>query len=158
MATAMFNWTGDALTLTQITSKANQPVSASLRKALEVLHIDGATAHFESLSLEVRSEFVEPELVDIARLVEEQIRPGVVSNLPVEKKENHMTAFLTITGDFIREVEITPIHAIANTYHIEFKSRLLTAKNPKEYQKNFSLTVDGDGLLELKALIERSLA
>jgi hypothetical protein len=69
-----------------------------------------------------------------------------------------MTALVTNTGNFIREVEIKPVQAVADTFQVEFRSRLLTAKNPLEPQTNFSLSVDRAGLMELKALIERSLA
>ena len=69
-----------------------------------------------------------------------------------------MTAMLTNTGNFIREVEITPVQAMADTFQVEFKSRLLTAKDPMAYQKNLSLMLDRAELLELKAVIERSLA
>lgn len=69
-----------------------------------------------------------------------------------------MTSIITNTGDYIREVEINPVSAMPNTFHMEFRSRLITAKNPNESQRNFSLTFERDGLLELKALVERALA
>jgi hypothetical protein len=162
VATAMFAWTGDKLVLTQISGIANRPVGTALSTALEILHIEGAKAHFDNLAQEVRSGelFAVEAPVDIAWLVEQRVRPQGKATLPlpIESKRNHMTALLTFTGDFIREAEITPVHAIADTFQIEFKSRLLTAKNPKASQKNFAMSLDRDGLLELKALIERSLA
>ena len=68
-----------------------------------------------------------------------------------------MTALVTNTGQFIREVEIKAVQALPDTFQVEFRSRLLTAKNPSESRKNFSLVLDREGLLELKATIERSL-
>jgi hypothetical protein len=158
VATAMFSWSGDKLELAQITGTSNRPVSMALTKALEVLHVDGANDRFESLPQDVRSGLLaDNRPFDIARIVEARVRPEVTTNLTVEKRDLHMTALLTHTGDFVREAQITPVAAIANTFQIEFRSRLLTAKNPKETQRNFSMSLDRDGLLALKRLIDESL-
>ncbi len=159
VATAMFDWTGDELNLTQISGKANRPVATALSKSLETLHIEGAKENFEAPTEEfhIRRAQGAEEPFDIGAAIEEQIRPQGTATLITYTKANDMTALLTNTGDFIREVEITPVRAIADTFHMEFRSRLLTAKNPLANQRNFSLSLDRDGLLELKALIERSL-
>ena len=157
IATAMFDWSGDELKLTQIAGKANQPVPVAISNTLRELHIDGASAQFEK---------IEPDVLHICRRlrpveeqVEEMFRPPRPTNLPNPKqKENAtMTALVTNTGSFIREVAIKPVQALPDTFQIEFSSRLLTAKNPAESRKNFALVLDREGLLELKATIERSL-
>ena len=68
-----------------------------------------------------------------------------------------MKATITNTGGYIREVEVKPVQALPGTFHMEFRSRLLSAKNPDESQMNFAITFERDGLLELKALIDRTL-
>lgn len=68
-----------------------------------------------------------------------------------------MKATITNTDSYIRDVEIKPLPALPDTFHMEFRSRLLSAKNPHESQVNFAITFERDGLLELKALIDRTL-
>jgi len=68
-----------------------------------------------------------------------------------------MKATITNTGGYIREVEVKQVPALPDTYHMEFSSRLLSAKNPEESQRNFAITFEREGLLELKALIDRRL-
>jgi hypothetical protein len=156
VATAMFTWIGEELKLTQIAGKANRPVTAAMSKSLQQLHIDGANERFKELPQEVPiicrrfSQTVEPD--------DDQVNLQSEFNLVDLKEEIEMTALVTNTGNFIREVEIKPVQAVADTFQVEFRSRLLTAKNPLEPQTNFSLSVDRAGLMELKALIERSLA
>ena len=68
-----------------------------------------------------------------------------------------MTVILSRTGDFVREVEIRPIAAMAKTYHLEFSSRLATARNPLESKKNFDLQLTRDELLAFSQMVLQAL-
>ena len=69
-----------------------------------------------------------------------------------------MTATISRTRDFTREVEITRVPALDQIFHVEFTSRLATAKNSAEKHKNFALMLHRNELLTMHALIERALA
>ena len=69
-----------------------------------------------------------------------------------------MTATISRTGDFMHEVEITRMPAVDEIFHVEFTSRLATAKNPAEKRKNCALMLHRDELLTMRALIEKALA
>jgi len=68
-----------------------------------------------------------------------------------------MNDILSITGDFVREVDIRRLEALPGTYHLEFSSRLATAKKPLELKKNFDLLLSHDELLHFKDLITHAL-
>jgi hypothetical protein len=68
-----------------------------------------------------------------------------------------MKATLSITGDFVREIEIRRLEALADTYHLEFRSRLATAKSPLELKRNFDLLLSRDELLQFKDLVAQAL-
>lgn len=68
-----------------------------------------------------------------------------------------MKATLSITGDFVREIEIRRLEALQKTYHLEFSSRLATAKSPLELKRNFDLLLSRDELLQFKDLIAQVL-
>lgn len=68
-----------------------------------------------------------------------------------------MKATITKTGDFIREVEINRIDALEGSYHLEFSSLLLNAKDPTAVQKNFGLILKRDDLRLLGNLINEVL-
>ena len=68
-----------------------------------------------------------------------------------------MKATITTAGDFIREVEIDRVDAMEGTYHLEFSSLLLNAKDPTSVQKNFGLVLKGDELRALGNLISEAL-
>jgi len=155
VATAMFSWSGEELNLIQIAGKANSTVSTAIRNGLRHLHITGASEQCQQLPLEVplMCGRIQRETAET-----DQHRGQIEFELSEVKEQITMAATITNTGTFIRDVEIKRIGAIADSFQVEFKSRLLTARNPLEQQVNFSLAVDRAGLLELKSLIERSLA
>lgn len=157
VATALFDWSGDELKLTEIAGKANRPVPIALSNTLRELHIDGASAQFEKIEIEPEAPHICRRLRPVEEQVEEMFRPQRPVNLPKPKEHATMTALVTNTGNFIREVEIKPVQALPDTFEVEFSSRLLTAKNPAESRQNFALVLDREGLLALKATIERSL-
>jgi hypothetical protein len=68
-----------------------------------------------------------------------------------------MKATITKSGDFIREVEINRIQALEGSYHLEFSSLLLNAKDPTAVQKNFGLILKRDDLRILGNLINEAL-
>ena len=68
-----------------------------------------------------------------------------------------MNAILSTTGDFVREVEIRRLEAPPGTYHLEFSSRVATAKSPFELKRNFDLLLSRDELLQFKDLIAQAL-
>lgn len=154
VATAMFDWQGDRLDLVEVAGKANRPVSNALRSCLREVHIEGASKRWKEPEFEppVICRFPPMDEVPVATTE----RPE--SQEQTQKEEITMNALITNTGGFIREVEIQPVEAVENTFHIVFKSRLLSAKNPLEYRNNFQLSLDREGLVELKKLIDRSLA
>lgn len=158
VATAMFDWDGDVLKLTQIAAKANRAVSAVMAKRLSVLKAPGAQVAFKAIS--TNTQIVDRIDCEVATPIaqEGQSLHHAKSFPKTERKNSSMTATITNTGGYLREVEIAPVRSLANTFHMEFRSRLLSAKNPKEYQRNFALTFEREGLLELKALIERALS
>ena len=68
------------------------------------------------------------------------------------------TTTITKAGDFIREVEVNRIEALDQTYHVEFTSLLLSAKDLSSVQKNFSVILKRDELTTLRDVIDRALA
>ena len=68
-----------------------------------------------------------------------------------------MKRTLSTVGDFVREVEISPVAAMVKTYHLEFSSRLATAKNPLEPMKNFDLQLTRDELLAFSQMVLKEL-
>jgi hypothetical protein len=68
-----------------------------------------------------------------------------------------MKVSLSTTGDFVREVAVSPIARLEKTYHLEFSSRLAGAKNPLESMKNFALILSGDALTTLRNLLDQAL-
>jgi hypothetical protein len=66
-----------------------------------------------------------------------------------------MKAVLTQTGDFLREVAIEPISDPQGTYHLQFSSRLLSAKDPQAVQRNFSAILTLAELGVLRELLQR---
>lgn len=67
-----------------------------------------------------------------------------------------MKATITKAGDFIREVEINRIEALESSYHLEFSSLLLSAKDPTAVQKNCGLVLKQDDLRALGNLINKA--
>ena len=69
-----------------------------------------------------------------------------------------MKATITQTGDFVREVDITRVSALADSYHLAFSSYLLTAKEPQSVQRNFGLILNRDEVQVLQDLLSAALA
>ena len=69
-----------------------------------------------------------------------------------------MKTTITQSGDFIREVRVSRIDALEQTFHLEFTSLLLTAKDPGSVQKNFDVILKRDELATLREVIDRALA
>jgi len=61
------------------------------------------------------------------------------------------------TGDFVREVEISQVTALEQTYHLAFSSLLLTAKDPQSIQRNFGLVLNRDEVQVLRDLLSEAL-
>lgn len=68
-----------------------------------------------------------------------------------------MKTAITKAGDFIREVEVSRIEALEQTFHVEFTSLLLSAKDPSAVQKNFSVILKRDELETLRDVVNRAL-
>ena len=68
-----------------------------------------------------------------------------------------MKATITQTGDFVREVDLTQVSALADTYHLAFSSYLLTAKDPQSVQRNFELILNRDQVQVLRDLLSAAL-
>ncbi|MBK7005539.1 MAG: PcfJ domain-containing protein [Burkholderiales bacterium] len=157
VATAMFDWDGDELKLMQISGKANRAVSEVMAKRLSVLKIP--KGHFAVNAIPATGQIVDrSDCTVVTEIAREIYCQHQAKSLPkIQRKNFYMTATITNTGGYLREVEIAPVKAVANTFHMEFRSRLLSAKNPNESQRNFSLTLERDGLIELRELIDRTL-
>ena len=69
-----------------------------------------------------------------------------------------MKTTITRAGDFIRDVEVSRIEALEQTFHLEFTSMLLSAKDPTSVQKNFGVILKRDELKTLRDVIDRGLA
>lgn len=69
-----------------------------------------------------------------------------------------MKTTITKAGDFIREVEVSRVEALEQTFHMEFTSMLLSAKDPSSVQKNFGVILKRDELTTLRGVIDRALA
>ena len=69
-----------------------------------------------------------------------------------------MKARITQTGDFLREVEITRVRVLENSYNLAFSSLLLTAKDPQAVQQNFGLILNRDEVQVLRDLLSDALA
>lgn len=69
-----------------------------------------------------------------------------------------MKTTITKAGDFIREVEVSRVEALEQTFHMEFTSMLLSAKDPSSVQKNFGVILKRDELTTLRSVIDRALA
>lgn len=69
-----------------------------------------------------------------------------------------MKTTITKAGDFIRDVEVNRIEALDQTYHVEFTSLLLNAKDPDAVQRNFSVILKKYELATLRDVIDRALS
>ena len=69
-----------------------------------------------------------------------------------------MKTTITETDDFVRAVEISPITAQPGSWHVQFSSQLRSANRPEDWQRNFSLVLQADGLRSLRAALEAAVA
>ena len=68
-----------------------------------------------------------------------------------------MKALITHAGDFVRQVELLPIAAQPGSFHLQFSSQLVSARNPEEWQRNFGLILKTSELEALRGLIAAAL-
>jgi hypothetical protein len=69
-----------------------------------------------------------------------------------------LKATITKGGDFVREVEVSRIEALEQTFHLEFTSMLHSAKDPSSVQKNFGIILKREELDDLRNVIDSALA
>ena len=69
-----------------------------------------------------------------------------------------MKTTITQSGDFVREVQVSRIEALEQTFHLEFTSLLLTAKDPSSVQRNFGVILKRDELATLRDVIDSALS
>ena len=68
-----------------------------------------------------------------------------------------MKTTITTAGDFVRAVEVDAIAAVPGSYRVQFSSQLSSARNPEEWQNNFSLIVGEEELKKLRDVISATL-
>ena len=68
-----------------------------------------------------------------------------------------MKTTITTAGDFVRVVEVDAIAAVPGSYRVQFSSQLRSARNPEEWQNNFSLIVGEEELKKLRDVISATL-
>jgi hypothetical protein len=68
-----------------------------------------------------------------------------------------MNAIITSTGDFTREAHVSRVQALQETFHLQFTSKLLSAKNPDDRQVNFGLLLRKVELVALRHLIDAAV-
>jgi hypothetical protein len=61
------------------------------------------------------------------------------------------------TDDYILRVEITPVPALVDSFHVSFESQLLTAKDPSAKQVKFHFTGGGESLRVLADAIHDAI-
>ena len=141
VATALFRWLDGELGLVQVAGKTNKPVPESLKRRLKGIQLPADAKCYE---------------LPVAPEVDPVSRPTCI--LRKETTEGDpATAVISSTNVFCREVEINPIEALTDTFHVQFTSQLGTAKDPLARQKNFELILSREELRELQGLIERTL-
>ena len=68
-----------------------------------------------------------------------------------------MKTTITTAGDFVRAVEVDAIAAVPGSYRVQFSSQLSSARNPEEWQNNFSLILGEEELKKLRDVISATL-
>jgi len=131
----------DRLRNIPLAGKTNKPVPESLKRRLKGIQLPADAKCYELP--------VAPE-VDPVRLPKCILRRETTEG-------DAATAVISSTDVFCREVEINPIEALTDTFHVQFTSQLGTAKDPLARQKNFELILSREELRELQGLIERTL-
>ena len=68
-----------------------------------------------------------------------------------------MKTTITTAGDFVRVEEVDAIAAVPGSYRVQFSSQLRSARNPEEWQNNFSLILGEEELKKLRDVISATL-
>lgn len=68
-----------------------------------------------------------------------------------------MKTTITTAGDFVRAVEVDAIAAVPGSFRVQFSSQLSSARNPDEWQNNFSLVLQRHELEALRDAIARAV-
>ena len=69
-----------------------------------------------------------------------------------------MKTTITTAGDFVRAVEVDAIAAVPGSYRLQFSSQLRSARNPEEWQNNFTLILREEDLKALRDVISSALS
>jgi hypothetical protein len=64
---------------------------------------------------------------------------------------------ITLTESFHRTASITKVKAVPNTYHMEIRTALASAKNPSATVREFDMIVDRAGLKRLRTEINDAI-
>jgi hypothetical protein len=68
-----------------------------------------------------------------------------------------MKTTITTAGDFVQAVEVDAIDAVPGSYRVQFSSQLSSARNPDEWQNNFSLILSEANLQALRDVLSNAL-
>jgi hypothetical protein len=68
-----------------------------------------------------------------------------------------MKATITTAGDFVRAVEVEAIAAVPGSYWVQFSSQLSSARNPSEWQNNYSLILREEDLKTMRDVLIATL-
>ena len=68
-----------------------------------------------------------------------------------------MKTTITTSGDFVRAVEVEAVAAVPGTYRLQVSSQLYSARNPKDWQNNFTLILREEDLQTLRNVISAAL-
>lgn len=79
------------------------------------------------------------------------------AEMKIDARRMPVLTIITQTGTFIREVDVMKLAESPDLFHMQFVSRLSTARNPEERQRNFDLILERDGLFRLRELIDAAL-
>ena len=68
-----------------------------------------------------------------------------------------MKTTITTSEDFVRAVEVEAVAAVPGTYRLQVSSQLCSARNPKDWQNNFTLILREEDLQTLRNVITAAL-
>ena len=68
-----------------------------------------------------------------------------------------MKTTITTSGYFVRAVEVEAVAAVPGTYRLQVSSQLCSARNPKDWQNNFTLILREEDLQTLRNVISAAL-
>ena len=69
-----------------------------------------------------------------------------------------MKTTITTAGDFVRAVEVDAIVAVPGSFRVQFSSQLSSARNPGEWQNNFTLILREEELEKLRDVLSEAVA